>query len=441
MMASRLSKTPFLQAKRQLAQAAAAAKPAELGATSGQVQVTKAANGLTVVSCNNGSPLTTIGVLVKAGSRYETYDTLGAAHAFKNSIGLATKSHTAFGVTRNVQQIGTQIAVNNAREYLSLSSQVMSNKVDALCDYLFDAVANPAFKSWEVTDVTRRLGLDIAHLDPATTATELLHKAAYRDGLGNSLYSPPHMVGRHGPIALGAFHQKHFTSDRSCLFAVGDIEHGHLVKLAEILNLGKGAGPGAPAAKYIGGEQRHDAAGNAAYVALAADCTGASVKDLVASHLLAKVLGAGARSKYGNGAGLLQKATGSKDVTSIIHEYADASMLGAAIKCDAANAGELVSKVAATLRSVSVTDAEVKAAKKALSLEWSEYMHSNLKGEILAYSATHGYADLMSEKALLDAIAQVTLGDVQAAAKKVSNGKFSMAAVGNLGTVPYLDTL
>merc|ERR1719225_2142743 len=166
-------------------------------------------------------------------------------------------------------------------------------------------------------------------------------------------------------------------------------------------------GPGAPAAKYIGGEQRHDAAGNAAYVALAADCTGASVKDLVASHLLAKVLGAGARSKYGNGAGLLQKATGSKDVTSIIHEYADASMLGAAIKCDAANAGELVSKVAATLRSVSVTDAEVKAAKKAL----------------------------------LDAIAQVTLGDVQAAAKKVSNGKFSMAAVGNLGTVPYLDTL
>ena len=35
-MASRLTKTPFLQAKRQLAQAAVAAKPAELGA-SGQV--------------------------------------------------------------------------------------------------------------------------------------------------------------------------------------------------------------------------------------------------------------------------------------------------------------------------------------------------------------------------------------------------------------------
>ena len=38
MMASRLAKTPFLQAKRQLAaQAAAATKPAEAGLTAGQV--------------------------------------------------------------------------------------------------------------------------------------------------------------------------------------------------------------------------------------------------------------------------------------------------------------------------------------------------------------------------------------------------------------------
>ena len=81
--------------------------------------MTKSADGLTVVTCNNGSPLTAIGVLVKAGSRYETYDSLGASNAFKNSIGLSTKSHTAFGINRNVQQMGTNIAVNNAREYMS----------------------------------------------------------------------------------------------------------------------------------------------------------------------------------------------------------------------------------------------------------------------------------------------------------------------------------
>ena len=58
-------------------------------------------------------------------------------------------------------------------------------------------MANPAFKTWELGDVTRRLGLDRLQMDPATLATELLHKAAYREGLGNSLYCPEHMVSNH----------------------------------------------------------------------------------------------------------------------------------------------------------------------------------------------------------------------------------------------------
>ena len=71
---------------------------------------------------------------------------------------------------------------------------MLSGKIDALCDYLLDVVANPAFKPWELSDVTRRVGIDIAALGPAIRASELLHKAAYREGLGNSLYSPQHMV-------------------------------------------------------------------------------------------------------------------------------------------------------------------------------------------------------------------------------------------------------
>jgi len=64
-----------------------------------------------------------------------------------------------------------------------------------------------------------------------------------------------------------------------------------------------------------------------------------------------------------------------------------------------------------------------------------------MKGELLAAYASSGFEGLMSEKAVLDIIAQITVADVQAAAKKLANGKLSMAAVGNLRTVPYLDTL
>ena len=97
-------------------------------------------------------------------------------------------------------------------------------------------------------------------------------------------------MGKHGPNLLGAFHQKNVTADRACLFAVGGVDHNHLVKLAELLDLGKSTA-GAPAAKYFGGDQRYDCGGKLAYVNLAGDCTASSAKELFAGDLLHKILG------------------------------------------------------------------------------------------------------------------------------------------------------
>ena len=40
----------------------------------------------------------------------------------------------------------------------------------------------------------RRMSDEINNLTLAELATDLLHQAAYRDGLGNSLYAPKYMV-------------------------------------------------------------------------------------------------------------------------------------------------------------------------------------------------------------------------------------------------------
>ena len=49
--------------------------------------------------------------------------------------------------------------------------------------------------------------------------------------------------------------------------------------------------------------------------------------------------------------------------------------------------------------------------------------------------------DVMPADKLPELIAGLTTADVQAAAKKLSSATFSMGAVGNLSTVPYLDSL
>ena len=50
-------------------------------------------------------------------------------------------------------------------------------------------------------------------------------------------------------------------------------------------------GPGAAAAKYYGGEHRHDCGGKLAHVSLAADCTGINAREIVAGDLLPRILG------------------------------------------------------------------------------------------------------------------------------------------------------
>lgn len=51
-------------------------------------QVTKLPSGLVIASLENYSPASRIGVLVKAGSRYETADNLGVTHLLRQAASL-----------------------------------------------------------------------------------------------------------------------------------------------------------------------------------------------------------------------------------------------------------------------------------------------------------------------------------------------------------------
>merc|ERR1712106_511329 len=105
-MASRIVKSPTVQttAKRQFAaQAAVAISEREL-VKSEALKVSTLKNGLNVASIENHSPVTTLGVIIKSGSRNEGYENAGISHALRIAAGLATKNNSAFGICRNLQQ-------------------------------------------------------------------------------------------------------------------------------------------------------------------------------------------------------------------------------------------------------------------------------------------------------------------------------------------------
>lgn len=54
------------------------------------------------------------------------------------------------------------------------------------------------FKPWEISDETPRLRYEISTVPEESRLIELLHKAAYRTGLGYSLYCPKRQIGEIG---------------------------------------------------------------------------------------------------------------------------------------------------------------------------------------------------------------------------------------------------
>jgi len=445
-MASRIVKSPAVQttARRQYAQAAVARTEREF-VKSEALKVSTLPSGLTVASIENHSPITTLGVAIKAGSRNESYDNSGVSHALRVASGLATKKNSAFNICKNLQQVGASMSCTQGREHTLYSVQVTRDNAEIGVDFLSDSVSNQVFKPWEVQRTLPRLKLELAAKSGATQAMELVHQAAFRTGLGNGLYCPDSKAGSHNTAQLSQFTAKHFTAGRAAILGIG-ISHQALTKYAELLQLESGSGPAGLASKFTPGELRLETGGGLAYVCLATSAPGAvSVAEAMACLLLQRVLGTGPGVKYGACQGVLgQVATavgGNVAASGVCQMYSDAGLLGGLVVAEAASAGKAVSAVVSALRSVSVTEEQVAGAKNQLLADIYTLMEDPLQtvenmGVQLLVSG-----DVMPVEKYPDVIKGISTADVQAAAKKLAGSKLAMGAVGNLSSVPYLDTL
>jgi ubiquinol-cytochrome c reductase core subunit 2 len=410
------------------------------------LKVSTLKNGVTLASVENHGPVASLGVVIKAGSRNETYENAGITHMLRVCAGLATKNHSAFNITRSLQQAGTGLVCTQGREHTMYSIQTTRNNIDLAGEYLTDVVSNQAFKPWELGDNLPRLKLEVDTKAPGTEAMELLHAAAFRSGLGNSLYCAAHKVGAHKTAQLQQFVAKNFTTGRAALVGI-NMSHATLAQYAELLTLEAGAGPSAVPSKFHGGDARRETGGDLAYIALAAAAPGAtSVKEALACMILQRVLGSGVHVKRGSGQGLLAKAAaaasaGNYAVGAIGPMYSDAGLLGAMIVAEGSAAGKVTAAVAAAIRSISVTEAEVAAAKKNLIIDVLEMQSSpaTLLEDIGTQVLLAG--DVIQAEKIPELVNGVGLADVQAAAKKLSSSKLAMGATGNLSTCPYVDSL
>lgn len=439
-MASKFLSTQTVKATRGFA-AQAAAKPAatEFSPVPREpVKTTTLSNGIVVASIETNAPLSRVGIAFKAGTRNEPAGKEGIIHLLRMTSSLSTKQSTQFSLTRVINQAGASLTCTSGREHVLYSMDASRKQIDGVLPKLTDAATQQVFKPWELSDNIYKIKLDLAAVQPETLVIELLHKVAFRTGLANSLFCPSHLVGKHTSEVLQSFVADNMRADNAAVVGVG-IPHDRLVAYAQSLALKAGQSASAVPSKVHGGEVRVETSSPLAYVAVAAP--GASLADtkaMVTFALLQRALGTGIPVKYGSGAGskLNQAVLGAGAVSSLNLNYSDAGLFGFVAAAPATDAGKVVSAAAKVLRSASVNESQFSRAKAQLKADLlMAKENTGVLFEELALQA------LLNQSDLLSTIDKVSIAEVNAVASRFASAKLTVAAVGNLSNVPFVDDL
>uniref|UniRef100_A0A8B9KCM6 Cytochrome b-c1 complex subunit 2, mitochondrial n=1 Tax=Astyanax mexicanus TaxID=7994 RepID=A0A8B9KCM6_ASTMX len=404
-----------------------------------EVQVTKLPSGLVIASLENYSPASRIGVLVRAGSRYETLDSLGVTHLLRLASGLTTKGASAFRICRGIEAVGGSLGFVFCFIY-------------TVMEYLINVTTAPEFRPWELAELTPRVKLDnaIASKSVQIGVLENLHAAAYKNALSNSLYCPDYMVGKISTDQMHTFVQNNFTSGRMALVGLG-VDHAVLKQVGEqFLNIRSGTGTAGSNAVYHGGELRQQTGDSLVHAALVAEGAAVSSAEATAFGVLQHVLGVGPRVKRGsNTTSLLDQAiskvsTQPFDASAFNASYSDSGLFGVYTISQAATTRDVIKAAFGQVSSIAQGNlaasdlSRAKAQLKAeylMSIESSESLLESIGTQALTEGTYH------SPEAITQKVDAVSSSDVINAAKKFVSGKKAMAASGHLVNTPFLDEI
>ncbi|XP_013140170.1 PREDICTED: cytochrome b-c1 complex subunit 2, mitochondrial-like [Papilio polytes] len=437
-MSSKSLATPFIRhvTSRGYAQTAPAAKKEP------KLQTSVLPNKTFVAAFNNGSPVTRVTIAFKAGSRYEPQTELGLAHVLRSAAGLSTKNSSAYIIRRQLNQIGASFTASGDREFVYYTVEATQDNLKTALEYLNKIVSNQEFRPWELTDNLPRLRYDIAALPPQVRAVDLLHKAAFRRGLGNSLFIAPKKIGKISSESLQHFASNNLVPNRCAITVYGESQDTACL-LADSLQLSSLVQESKNDTTYYGGELRKEMGGDLAHVALALQGAPASIPQSLALAVAAKALGCGPVTKWGANNSPVAKAVGNIGpfaAAGFNVSYSDSGLFGVMLSVPKDEANAAVKAVSNLLKQPLNADA-IKAGMNQLKLQvLAEAEDGTCMTESLAAQGLHN-GTAKSPLDIVREIDQLSTNDVAQAMSNASRSKLSMGSAGNLVFVPFLDEL
>ncbi|XP_039755718.1 cytochrome b-c1 complex subunit 2, mitochondrial-like [Pararge aegeria] len=439
-MSSKALATPFIRhvTTRGYAQAAPVAASRDA-----RIQSSVLANNTFVAALDNGSPVARVTIAFKAGSRYEPQTELGIAHVLRSAAGLTTKNASAFMISRKLAQAGASVSASGDREFVYYTLEATQENLPEAIDYLNKLVSNQEFRPWELSDNVPRLKFDLAAIPPQVRAVDLLHKAAFRRGLGNSLFIAPKKIGTIGSESLQHFASTSLTQGR-CAVAIFGGSQERAAMIAQNLQISTGAEGQTSASTYFGGELRKEMGGDLAHVAIAVQGAPAGSPQSLALAVAAKALGNGPVIKWGADNTPLAKAIGNVGpfaAAGFNVSYSDNGLFGVVLSVAKDEANAAVKAAGKLLKAGNLSAEAIKAGKNQLKVQvLSEAEDGTGLAESMAAQGLNTRS-VKSPADIANAIDQLSNSDISQAVSNAVKNKISMGAAGNLAFVPYTDEL
>jgi len=399
--------------------------------------------GVKVAAVDYGQPTSAVTVLVKAGSRYQTKP--GVAHALKNFAFKSTSKRSALGTIRETELYGGVLSSSLSREYLALTAEFLRGDEEYFVDLLSSFVTSAKLTRHELVEIVHPVTeaeATVAQEDSATRALEIAHTLAFRAGLGNSLFAPPHSHVTTEDIK--AFASSAFSKDGVAVLGTGIDQSSlsHLVEKHFGASQLSGSGLKTSASSYYGGETRVEHGSGLQTVFIGYGTTSPSAElAALSAHISAQPSIKWSQSTSPTSAGL----TAGTTVQSVYLPYSDAALFGILVQGPTSEAvtqaGQTAVKVlkeatgSSGLKSEDLKKAVAKAKFQAASVADSrDGLFSVLGSKVLAGSEA-------SVDSLVSALDKVDSAAFSKATSALVKAKPTYVAVGNVDTLPYADEL
>ncbi len=329
------------------------------------VQSTKLDNGLTVLTHHMPHlESASLGVWVKAGSRWERSEEHGISHFLEHMAFKGTMTRTSREIVEQIERVGGELNAATSIEHTGYFARVLKDDVPLAADILSDILRNSVFNAKELAREQQVIEQEIgASLDdPNDQVFDLFQKAVFPDqAIGRTILGTVDSVNSFGPDQIRAYMERNYVGSRMVLAAAGNVNHTQLVDIATDRFDGlKAEGDLEPVkAQYIGGDRRNTSKHEQAHIILGLEGRAYNSDGFYASQILASVLGGGMSSR------LFQEVREKRGLCYSVYAFhwafADCGVFGVSASTGEKEVSELMPVILDELRAAvdTISDEEV----------------------------------------------------------------------------------